>query len=101
MVFYGQSVRSWLDVTEQSALGLSAVYSCVRIISESLAALPLVTYRNTRDGRRRATDLPIYEILHDQADENLSAFMLIETIVLMPVLMETGMPTFPVTELAR
>lgn len=79
--FMGSPSVAGLDVTEQSALGLSAVYSCVRIISESLAALPLVTYRNTRDGRRRATDLPIYEILHDQADENLSAFMLIETIV--------------------
>lgn len=79
--FMGSPSVSGLDVTEQSALGLSAVYSCVRIISESLAALPLVTYRNTRDGRRRATDLAIYDILHDQADDNLSAFMLVETIV--------------------
>ena len=79
--FLGNPSGAGVEVSEQTALSLSAVYSCVRIISESLAALPLVTYRNTDDGRRQADDLPIYNILRDQADENLTAFMLFETII--------------------
>ena len=79
--FLGSPASSGMEVSETSALGLTAVYSCVRIISESLAALPLITYRETEDGRRQATDLPIYSILRDQADPNLTSFMMIETIV--------------------
>ncbi len=79
--FLGSPASSGMEVSETSALALTAVYSCVRIISESLAALPLITYRETEDGRRQATDLPIYSILRDQADPNLTSFMMIETIV--------------------
>lgn len=38
-------------VTEESAMQLSAVWACVRIISQTIASLPLIVYRKTSDGR--------------------------------------------------
>lgn len=38
-------------VSEESAMQLSAVWACVRIISQTIASLPLIVYRQTPDGR--------------------------------------------------
>ena len=38
-------------VTEETALQLSAVWACVRLISQTVASLPLVVYRKTDKGR--------------------------------------------------
>lgn len=52
------------------AESLSAVYSCVSAISETIASLPLILYRRTDDeGRERANDHPLYKVLHDQPNE--------------------------------
>lgn len=39
-------------VTEETAQQLSAVWACIRLISQTVASLPLVVYRKTEDGRR-------------------------------------------------
>lgn len=41
-------------VTEDSALTYSALWSCVRVISETLASLPWQTYQRTKRGRKDA-----------------------------------------------
>lgn len=51
-------------VTPETAMGVSAVFACVRVISESLAQLPLVLYRQLENGKERAKDHPLYRILH-------------------------------------
>lgn len=38
-------------VTEESAMQLSAVWACVRLLSETVASLPVTVYRKTPDGR--------------------------------------------------
>ena len=43
---------------------VAAVFACVRVISESLAQLPLILYRQLTDGKERAKDHPLYRILH-------------------------------------
>lgn len=45
-----------VTVTEETALQLSAVWACVRLISQTVASLPLVVYRKTKDGRTPAPD---------------------------------------------
>lgn len=52
-------------VTVETALQIAAVYSCVRIISESLASVPLVLYRRNADGRSktRAESDSLYELM--------------------------------------
>jgi HK97 family phage portal protein len=52
--------------TAGKAESLSAVYACVSAISETIASLPLILYKRTADdGRERASDHPLYKVLHD------------------------------------
>lgn len=43
-------------VTEESAMQLSAVWACVRLLSETVASLPVTVYRKTPEGRIEAPD---------------------------------------------
>lgn len=57
------------------AMRVSAVFACVRILSDTVASLPLVLYRRRADGsRERATDHALYYLLHDQPNPLMSAF---------------------------
>ena len=47
-----------------NALRIAAAYSCIRVISETVASLPLFVYRRTANGKERATDHPLYPLLH-------------------------------------
>lgn len=55
-----------IDVSADTALKCTAVFGCVRVLSESIAGLPLHLYRRDGDSRERATDHPLYHVLHDQ-----------------------------------
>lgn len=53
--------------TPDGAMRVAAVYACVRVISETIASLPLLTYRREGDrGKQRATDDPRYWLLRDE-----------------------------------
>lgn len=52
-------------VTERTVLSLSAAWACNRLISESIATLPLKLYERNAGGRRPAVEHPHYSILHD------------------------------------
>ena len=53
-------------VTPESALRLSAVYACVRVLGETMATLPLIMYeRLANGGRQRVADQPLIQRLHD------------------------------------
>jgi len=53
---------------------LAAVWSCVRLISETVATLPLGIYRETENGRKeKAKDHPLYAILHTQPNADFTA----------------------------
>ena len=67
------TLRSAGAVTAASAQGVSAVYACVQAIAETTASLPLVLFRRDGDDRQRATDHPLYRVLHDQANDNMTA----------------------------
>jgi HK97 family phage portal protein len=55
-----------MHVTPDSAMACAAVFSCVRVVSEDVAKLPLILYRRTSDGgKERAKDHPLYARLHD------------------------------------
>lgn len=45
--FFMGGSTSGKNVTERSAMQITAVYSCVRILSEAIASLPLHLYRYT------------------------------------------------------
>ena len=60
--FIGQSSSS-KRVNEKTAMTMSAVYSCVRILSEILASLPFHVYEITNVGSRKATKYNLYNLL--------------------------------------
>lgn len=68
-----------VPVNATSAMTSSAVWACVRLIAESMATMPLIVYRNLPSGgRERATNHPIYSLLHDQPNRWQTAFEWIE-----------------------
>jgi HK97 family phage portal protein len=61
-------------VSQQRALQMSAVWACIRIVSSSIARMPLVVYRRNGAGRERATDHPLYELLRMRHNPDTSAY---------------------------
>lgn len=53
-------------VNKRSAMQMTAVYSCVRILSEAVASLPLHVYERTEVGTAKAIEHPLYKVLHDE-----------------------------------
>lgn len=70
----GNGTKSSVAVSEYTALQLPVVYACVRLISEAVAQLPLNVYRRTSEGREEARDHPLWSVLHDAANEHMTAF---------------------------
>lgn len=76
------STTAGKTVTERSALQMTAVYSCVRILAEAVAGLPLHLYRYTEDGgKEKAIDHPLYRLLHDEPNTEMSSFVFRETMM--------------------
>jgi len=64
-------------VSEESSLRNTAVLACVRILSQSTAMLPLPVYRRLQPrGKERAPDHPLYPLLMEQANPEMTAFEL-------------------------
>ena len=79
--FLGGST-SGKTVNERSAMQMTAVYSCVRILSEAVAGLPLHLYRYTDKGsKEKAIDHPLYRILHDEPNPEMTSFIFRETMM--------------------
>ena len=80
--FYIGGTTSGKTVTERSAMQMTAVYSCVRILAEAVAGLPLHMYRYTSDGsKEKALDHPLYRLLHDEPNPEMSSFVFRETLM--------------------
>ncbi len=80
--FYLGGSTSGKTVTERSAMQMTAVYSCVRILAEAIAGLPLQLYRYTDSGsKEKAIDHPLYPILHDEPNPEMTSFIFRETLM--------------------
>ena len=80
--FYTGRTTSGKAVTQRSAMQMTAVYSCVRILSEAIASLPLHLYRYTDSGgKEKATDSPLYFLLHDEPNPEMTSFVFRETLM--------------------
>lgn len=80
--FFVGGTTSGKTVTERSAMQMTAVYSCVRILAEAVAGLPLHVYRyNAQGGTEKAIDHPLYLLLHDEPNPEMSSFVFRETLM--------------------
>ena len=80
--FFMGSSTSGKRVNERSAMQMTAVYSCVRILSEAVAGLPLHLYQYTdKSSKEKAVDNPLYFLLHDEPNTEMTSFVFRETLM--------------------
>ncbi len=80
--FFLGSSTAGKRVNERTAMQMTAVYSCVRILSEAVAGLPLQFYRYTADcGKEKAVGHPLYFLLHDEPNPEMTSFVFRETLM--------------------
>lgn len=71
----GSMSVSGVYVNSYTALSHSAVWSCVRLLAESIAMMPLMMYRRRPDGGKDvAVDHPLFDLLHDEPNPLQAAF---------------------------
>jgi HK97 family phage portal protein len=72
--FYGNS-NSGVQVDEMRAMQTSAVYACVKILSETVASLPLHLFKKGKGGRSETAEQhPLFSVLHDAPNEEMTSF---------------------------
>lgn len=81
ILYYFGLATSGKRVTPYNAMQMTAVYACVRIIAETVAALPLNIYRYTDDGKIKEYKHPLYRLLHDEPNPEMTSFGLRETMM--------------------
>ena len=81
-IFHFGRSSSGQTVNEKTAMQMSAVYACVRIIAEAIAQIPLNVYRLTVDGGKEK-DLrhPLFFLLHDEPNPEMTSFIFRETLM--------------------
>ena len=80
--FFFGSTSAGKPVNEQTAMQMTAVYSCVRILSETLAGLPLHIYQyNDSGGKEKHLKHPLYKLLHDEPNPEMTSFAFRETLM--------------------
>lgn len=80
--FFFGGTQAGKVVNERTAMQQTAVYTCIRILSESIAGLPLHLYRYTKDGgKEKAIDHPLFFLLHDEPNPEMSSFVFRETLM--------------------
>ena len=69
-------------VNERTAMQTTAVYACVRILAEAVASLPLHLYQYDADGgKKRVAGHPLYYLLHDEPNPEMTSFVFRETLM--------------------
>lgn len=64
---------SGVSVTPERAMALSTVFSCVRVLAESVGQLPVHLYEQRGREKLKATDHPLYELLHFAPNKHQTA----------------------------
>lgn len=78
--FFGTS-GSGKSVTASTAIQVSTVYACVRVIAETVASLPFHVYEHTDAGSTKALEHPLYRLLHDEPNPEMTSFVLREVML--------------------
>lgn len=76
----GMETGSGVYISEDSAIRIAAVWACVRVLSETLASIPVQVYeRKGNDSRELARNHPAYRLLHDRPGREQTSFEFFET----------------------
>ncbi len=84
------STKAGVKVGPDSVMSFSAVYACVRNLSEDLGKLPFILYQQTADGRERAVNDPLYTLLRTTPNPEMTAMNFRQTITAHAMLWRGG-----------
>lgn len=69
-----------ISVTPLRMMGIATVFACIRVLSKTMASMPLQLYKGDgKQGRALAIDDPLYSLLVDAPNFEMSAFDFIAT----------------------
>jgi len=74
--------QSGVMVNETLALNLSSVYACTQVLSQTVGSLPLHVYQRTADGKNRTANHPLYRLLHDAPNPEMTSMSWRQAIML-------------------
>ncbi len=63
------------SVNARTAIQVSAVYACVRVIAETVASLPFSVFEQDKEGSHKALDHPLHRLLHDEPNPEMTSFV--------------------------
>ena len=69
------------SVSVETAMQVSAVYACVRVIAETVASLPVNVFEMTDKGSHKALEHPYYRLIHDEPNSEMTSFVWRETML--------------------
>jgi len=73
--FIGSPTNSGAIVSEETALAVTTVWSCIKILAWTQASLPLITYKRLKPrGKDRAPNHPLYDLLHTKPNDEQTSF---------------------------
>jgi HK97 family phage portal protein len=80
--FFFGGTTAGKQVNEHTAMQMTAVYSCVRILAETVASLPLHVYKyNNSGGKEKYLKHPLYKLLQDEPNPEMTSFSFRETLM--------------------
>ena len=68
------STSAGVDVTPEGSISSTAVLAAIRRISQGVAMLPLPVYSRNGDNKERAPNHPLYEVLHNAPNPEITSF---------------------------
>jgi HK97 family phage portal protein len=72
----GGPTDAGITVSQDTAMRFGAVFACVRVVAGTLGSLPLKVYKRRKSGGRdEAVDHPLYPVLHDRPNPQMSSLM--------------------------
>jgi HK97 family phage portal protein len=69
----GSPAHAGVRVNEKTAIQVVAVFACIRLLAETIGSLPFPVYERLSKGKRKARDHPLYTILHDLPNPEMTA----------------------------
>jgi len=78
--------KAGASFNEETAKKFTAVFACIRVLSETLASMPIIIYKdrkigNKSSGKDRAVDHPLYDLLHNVPNNEMPAYTFKETLM--------------------
>jgi len=81
LAFFFSTSAAGKPVSPRTAVQMTAVYACVRVIAETVASLPLHIYESSDQGNRKAVEHPLYRVLHNAPNTEMTSFVWRETML--------------------